>query len=288
MRFSGKKTSRSAPSRPPCAEPAKGARRVSAGTGAGRLRRPLLAALAALWLAGCAAHRGEERFVSFRHAFQVRPLPADPWRRTPDVANVLALNDPSTSVLYYDNPYTGGVVSLQVVPRHYGGEASLMDEVRYVYRRMLSAPHADMRAVSEGRFVPLDRAVRLGREKGAERGEFYVSGGMGRRPTARARELEREAIEERQPFAGPRTREEVREERRYRAERLTPAYTGNYRGKVIVFLRGGKLYELYYIDHALAFEAGLPAFDAFAASLEFLPEGLLPRASAYLGGGGGR
>ena len=259
-----------------------------AGAGAGRIRRggrAILALLAALWLAGCAAHQGEERFVSFRHAFQVRPMPADPWRRTPDVANILALNDPSTSVLYYDNPYTGGVISLQVVSRHYDAEASFLDEIRYVYRRMLATPHTDMRTVSEGRFVPLDRAVRFGREKGAERGEFYVSGSMGRRPSARARELEREAIEERQPFAGPREREEVREERRYRAERLTPAYTGNYRGKVIVFLRGGKLYELYYIDHALAFEAGLPAFDAFVASLEFLPEGILPRAAAYLGGG---
>ncbi|OGL66138.1 MAG: hypothetical protein A3J27_12490 [Candidatus Tectomicrobia bacterium RIFCSPLOWO2_12_FULL_69_37] len=257
---------------------------MSAGMGR-RIGRAAWAALAVLWLAGCAAQQGEERFVSFRHAFQIRPLPADPWRRTPDVANLLALNDPSTSVLYYDNPHTGGVVSLQVVPRHYGTEASFLDEIRHIYRRMLATPHTDMRAVSGGRFAPLDRAVQLGRVKGIERGEFHLSGSMGRRPTARARELEREAIEQYQPFAGPRTPEEVREERRYRAERLTPAYTGSYRGKVIVFLRGGKLYELYYVDHALAFEAGLPAFDAFAASLEFLPEGLLPRASAYLGGG---
>ena len=285
MHSSGRRVSRSAWRRLPPAETPRGAPQVKAGLRPRRRGRALLAAIAALWIAGCAAQQGEPKFVSFRHAFQIRPLPEDPWRRTPDVANILALNDPSTSVLYYDNPYTGGIISLQVVPRHYGGDATFLDEVRYVYRRMLATPHTDIRVVADGNFVPLDRAVRLSREKGAERAEFSLSGSMGRRPSARARELEREALDERQPFGGPRTREEVRDERRYRAERLTPAYTGNYRGKAVVFLRGGKLYEFYYIDHTLAFEAGLPAFDAFVASLEFLPEGLFSRAAAVLGGG---
>lgn len=285
MRFSGRKACLSAWRRLPRAEAGEGRDRVKTAGGLGAWLPAALALWAALSAAGCAARGGEAKFVSFRHAFQVTPVPDDPWRRTPDVANILALNDPSTSVLYYDNPYTGGVISLQVVPRHYGEEATFLDEVRYIYRRMLATPHTDIRVVSGGSFIPLDRAVRLGREKDAERAEFHLSGSMGRRPSARAREIERDLLDERQPFAGPRTREEVRDERQYRAERLTPAFTGNYRGKVVVFLRGGKLYEFYYVDHALAFEAGLPYFDAFVASLEFLPLGLFPRAAAVLGGG---
>ena len=274
MPSSVKRVSRAAPSRRLPGEP---------------VTRAVLAALAALWLAGCAGQGGEDRtFRSFRHGFRVQLPPSDPWRRTPDVANILALNDPGNSVLYFDNPYTGGVISLQVLPRHYSAEASFLDEVSFIYRRMLAVPHTDMRVVLEGRFVPLDQAVRLGREKGAERGEFHLLGSMGRRPTARARELERERLELGQPFAGSRTREEVREERQYRAERLTPAYTGHYRGKVVVFLRGGKLYEFYYIDHVQAFEAGQRAFDAFVASVEFLPWGLFARAGAAFRGEGGR
>ncbi len=236
----------------------------------------LAGGLALALLAGCAGYEaGDETFVSLRHGFRVRPVPADPWRRTPDVADILALNDPSTSVLYFDNPYSGGVISLQVVSRHFSGPAAFLDELRFIYRRMLSTPHMDMRTVADGRFAPFDRAVRISGGKEAERGEFDLRGTMGRRPTSRARELARERLEERQPFGGPRTREEVREQREFREQRLTPAYTGNYRGKVVVFLRGGKLYEFYYIDHALAFERGLRAFDAFVASLEFLPGGPL-------------
>ncbi|MEE9274023.1 MAG: hypothetical protein V3V62_01770, partial [bacterium] len=201
---------------------------------------------------------------------------------------ILALNDPSTSALYYDNTYSGGVISLQVLPRHFSKGETFLDELKYIYRRMLSAPHTDIRTVVKGKFLPFERSVRLRREKGVERAEFDLQGLMGRRPTALARMEARERLEATQPFGGPRTQEEVKEERAFRQSSLTPAYTGSYRGKVVVYLREGRLYEFYYIDHAQAFENGLPVFDAFVGSMTFLPPGLLSRMDLLLGFVAGR
>jgi len=54
----------------------------------------LAGGLALALLAGCAGYEaGDETFVSLRHGFRVRPVPADPWRRTPDVADILAASD---------------------------------------------------------------------------------------------------------------------------------------------------------------------------------------------------
>ena len=227
-------------------------------------------------LMGCAAPIAERagKYVSAKHGFEIRPIGGDTWRRTPDEADILALNDPSTSVLYYDNPYSGGVISLQVLARHYPSGGKLADEVRYIYRRMLSTPHNDMRTVAGDKFVPLGRAVRLSRAKGAERAEFYLRGTMGRRPTALAREQARRRLEAIQPFGGPRTKKEVKAAREFRYAQLTPAHTSNYRGKVVVFLREGTLYEFYYIDHRLAFEKGLRDFDAFVESFKLTSRGL--------------
>ncbi|MFC1491785.1 hypothetical protein ACFLQ0_04275 [Nitrospinota bacterium] len=226
-------------------------------------------------LAGCAGSApAGGKYISKKHGFEIRTPKKETWRRTPDVADILALNDPSTSVLYFDNPYTGGIISLQVLPRHYPSEGRLVDEVRYIYRRMLSTPHNDMRTEFDGKFVPLGRAVRFSRTGGAERAEFFLRGAVGRRPSALARDLARRRLESTQPFGGPRTRREVKAEREFRYEQLTPAYTSNYRGKVVVFLRGGVLYEFYYIDHRLAFEKGLRDFDAFVGSFKLLPRGI--------------
>ena len=230
----------------------------------------LFAALLLALLSGCA--RGGSvgsKFESAWHGFKITPPPGEPWRRTPDVANILALNDPSTSVLYFDNPYTGGVISLQVLPRHYPGEGKMIDELRYIYRRMLSTPHTNMRPVVDGKFLPFERALRFETGEGVERAEFFLRGSMGRRPTLRAREEARRALERTQPFGGPRKADEIKAERAFRAAQLTPAYMANYRGKVVVFLRGGKLYEFYYIDHVAAFESGLRVFDAFVKSMKF-------------------
>ncbi|MEE9239888.1 MAG: hypothetical protein V3U53_01730 [bacterium] len=238
-----------------------------------RWRRPWLTAgcLIAV-LAGCAGVKLDDgKFVSWRHSFKISPIKGEPWRRTPDVANILALNDPSTSVLYYDNPYSGGVVSLQVLPRHYPGEGDFRDELRFIYRRMLSTPHNDMRTMRDGKFIPFGRAVRIDRGEGFERAEFQMKGTMGRRPTLKAREAAQRRLEARQPFGGPRTKEQVKEERAFRYAELSPAHTASYQGKVVVFLRRGKLYEFYYFDHALAYEKGVRDFDAFVKSLEFLP-----------------
>lgn len=223
-----------------------------------------------LALAGCAYTSSDGYFVSPRYGFKIRPVPADPWRATPDVANILALNDPSTSVLYYDNPHSGGVISLQVLPRHYDASAPFTDELTYIYRRMLGTPHDDMRTVVGGKFTSFGDAIRITRHDGIQRAEFLLAGTMGRRPTARARELARERLEASQPFAGPRTGEELKEQRKFRYESLTPEYTGNYRGKVVVFLRNGTLYEFYYIDNTLTYDSGVRVFDAFVGSLKFL------------------
>ncbi len=242
-----------------------------------RWRRPWLTAgcLIAV-LAGCAGMKLDDgKFVSWRHSFKISPIKGEPWRRTPDVANILALNDPSTSVLYYDNPYSGGVVSLQVLPRHYPGEGNFRDELRFIYRRMLSTPHNNMRTVLEGTFAPFPRALRVEKGKDFERAEFQLKGTMGRRPTSRARELALKRLEASQPFGGPRLKEEIKEERAFRSAQLSPVYTANYRGKVVAFLRGKKLYEFYYIDHVLTYEKGVLDFNAFVKSFEFLPPGIL-------------
>ena len=216
----------------------------------------LFAALLLALLSGCA--RGGSvgsKFESAWHGFKITPPPGEPWRRTPDVANILALNDPSTSVLYFDNPYTGGVISLQVLPRHYPGEGKMIDELRYIYRRMLSTPHTNMRPVVDGKFLPFERALRFETGEGVERAEFFLRGSMARERT--------------QPVGGPRKADEIKAERAFRAAQLTPAYMANYRGKVVGLLRGGKLYEFYYIDHVAAFESGLRVFDAFVKSMKF-------------------
>lgn len=232
---------------------------------------------AAVLLVGCASvNLKDGKLVSRKHGFQINPIQKKPWRRTPDFADILALNDPSTSVIYYDNPYTGGVISLQVVSRHYPDKGAFEDELRFIYRRMLSTPHNNMRTVQEGRFVPFEKAIRSEQGKEFKRAEFRLKGAMGRRPTQRAREEARRRLEESQPFGGPRTKEEVQEEREFEYSQLTPAHTANYRGKVVVYLRGGKLFEFYYIDHELAFERGLRDFDEFLKSFEFIPPGSFP------------
>jgi hypothetical protein len=146
----------------------------------------------------------------------------------------------------------------------------MIDELRYIYRRMLSTPHTNMRTVVDGKFLPFERALRFETGEGVERAEFLLRGSMGRRPTLRAREEARRALERTQPFGGPRKADEIKAERAFRAAQLTPAYMANYRGKVVVFLRGGKLYEFYYIDHEAAFESGLRVFDAFVKSMKFI------------------
>lgn len=224
-------------------------------------------------LTGCAYSTADGKFVSKRHGFEIRPPSGEPWRRTPDVANLLSLNDPSTSVLYFDNPYSGGVISLQVLPRHYPGAGKMIDELRYIYRRMLSVPYANMRTVVEEKFIAFEQSVRQSKALEAERAEFYLKGSMGRRPSVQAREEAREALELEQPFGGPRTREELKAERAFQIDQLTPTYKANYRGKVVVFLRGGTLYEFYYIDHEAAFKSGLRDFDAFVGSLKFISWG---------------
>ncbi len=246
--------------------PRRGARKFPAWTAA------VILAVFSAALTGCAGFALDKdgMFVFSGHDFRIRPIKGEPWRRTPDVADILALNDPSTSVLFYDNPYSGGVISLQVLPRHFDGVGDFKDELAFIYRRFLGTPHADMRTVVAESFVPFGKALRITRRKGTVRAEFRLRGLMGRRPTSRARELQRERLEASQPFGGPRTQEEVKQERRFRYGSLTPAFTGNYRGKVVVFLRAEKLYEFYYIDHTRAFESGLPVFDAFVESLEFL------------------
>ncbi len=246
--------------------PRPGARKNPAWTAA------VILAVFSVALTGCVdfALDKDGRFVFSKHDFRIRPIKGKPWRRTPDVADILALNDPSTSVLYYDNPYSGGVISLQVLPRHFDAARDFEDELAFIYRRFLVTPHADMRMVVAESFVPFEKALRITRRKGTVRAEFRLRGLMGRRSTSKARELQRERHEASQPFGGPRTRKEVKQERRFRYGSLTPTFTGNYRGKVVVFLRAGKLYEFYYIDHTRTFERGLPVFDAFVGSLEFL------------------
>ena len=226
-------------------------------------------------LTGCAGYSTTDgKFVSKRHGFEIRPIAGEPWHRTPDVANLLSLNDPSTSVLYFDNPYSGGVISLQVLARHYSSKGKMIDELRYIYRRMLSVPHANMRTVVKGDFINFELSVRQSKVLEAERAEFYLKGSMGRRPSAQAREEARRALELEQPFGGPKTLEEIKAARAFQIDQLTPAYKANYRGKVVVFLRGGTLYEFYYIDHEAAFKSGLREFDAFVGSLKFIPKGL--------------
>ena len=155
-------------------------------------------------LTGCAGYSTNDgKFVSVRHGFEIRPPGGEPWRRTPDVANLLSLNDPSTSVLYFDNPYSGGVISLQVLPRHYPGDGKMIDELRYIYRRMLSVPYANMRTVVKEKFIAFELSVRQAKIPEAERAEFNLKGSMGRRPSTLAREEARRALEFEQPFGGP-------------------------------------------------------------------------------------
>ncbi|MDA1000437.1 MAG: hypothetical protein O2807_07975 [bacterium] len=234
----------------------------------------LLPYLAAGALSGCAARVEPAVYTSRMHAFQVRTIREEPWRRTPDVADILALNDPSTSVLYYDNPHSGGVISFQIVSRRFDKEKDFILELKDAYRRMLSAPHTDMRTVLDDKFRPFEKAVSIGVKNGIHRGEFYLRGRMGRRPSAASRERARNLLEEGQPFGGPREEKEVKEARKFRYESLTPAYTANYRGKMVVFMRGNTLFEFAYIDHTLAFGKGLATFDEFVKSMEFLPRGL--------------
>ena len=235
----------------------------------------LIAACLAALLAGCSGYdAGGGRFVSKWHGFEIQAPPEEFWRRTPDVANILALNDPSTSVLYYDNPYTGGVISLQMVPRHYPGQGKVADELQYIYRRMLGTPHVNMRTILNGRFLPFERAVRFGQVGGSERAEFFLKGSMGRRPTIEAREFTRLELDRKQPFGGPRTKEEIKAERLYQSSSLSPNYMASYHGKVVVFMKNAKLYEFYYIDHEDAFKDGLPVFDSFVKSMKFIPGGI--------------
>lgn len=231
--------------------------------------------LGAGMLSGCAAQVQPAVYISQKYSFQIRTIRGEPWRRTPDVANILALNDPATSVLYYDNPYSGGVISLQVVSRRFGKKRAFLLELKNTYRRMLSTPHMDMRTVMQNKFQPFEKAVVIRVKDGIYRGEFYLKGRMGRRPTLASRERARNLLEASQSFGGPKDEKEIKTARKFRYESLTPVYTGNYRGKVVVFLRGTTLFEFAYIDHVLAYSKGLPIFDKFVTSMEFLPQNIL-------------
>jgi len=235
------------------------------------LRSWLIAVIILTLSSGCAGGGGGSSRAELRwRSFKITPPPEDFWQRTSDVADILALNNPSTSVLYFDNPYTGGIISLQVLPRHFPDNGKMIDELRYIYRRMLSSPHTNMRAVVNGIFLPFERAIQLETRGGVKRAEFFLRGSVGRRPSFEAREEARRALERTQPFGGPRKADEIKAERAFRSAQLTPAYTANYRGKVVVFLREEKLYEFYYFNHVAAFEGGLRVFDAFVKSIKFI------------------
>ncbi len=227
--------------------------------------------LIAVLLSGCVGlQESKTHYIFPEHRFRIRKILSGVWRKAPDVANVLALNDPTTSVLYFDNPYTGGVIALQVLPRHYSSKATFMDEMRYIYRRMLSTPFVDMRSVKGSLYASFDEAIELSNAQGALRGEFYLRGKMGRRPTLRSRELALKHLNESLSFGGAQTGEELKEERKFRYDSLFSSRSVSYRGKVVVFLRKGKLYEFYYIDHVLIFDSGLRTFDTFVGSFEFI------------------
>ena len=56
-----------------------------------RIRGWLAAGCAVSVLAGCGGLRMEGgKLVSWKHSFKIAPIKGEPWRRTPDVADILA------------------------------------------------------------------------------------------------------------------------------------------------------------------------------------------------------
>ena len=104
---------------------------------------------------------------------------ADPLPERPKGRGEVVCREVDDGFILYD-PEEGMVHSLNPGRR----EGNFRDELRFIYRRMLSTPHNDMRTVRDGSFAPFPRAVRVEKGKDFERAEFQLKGTMGRRPTA--------------------------------------------------------------------------------------------------------
>ncbi len=168
-------------------------------------------------------------------------------------------------------------MSIRVFPlnfryRHF----RLTDHARRMYWDVLSGWGKDMRALKDGRFLPIDQAWRIQSRDGVERIEFEVQGSVSRLVVdedAERRRIEEEVLTgESEDKFGPETRKMRRQ--RIAREKDRPKVTRGARGKFVMILKRGRitdvLYEFVFVDHALAYEKTRRTFDRMVASFQFL------------------
>ena len=202
--------------------------------------------------------------------------------------------------LAYHNPFTGGAILLRVRPLWFRyGDFTLEDHARGVYRAFLEVPGNNLRPFKDGRFVSLEEAWQYpdprggkgrsltGSRSGLEEGhqdvgehrriEIPLRGSISRPKLdeeAEARRIEEKVIEapEEQKFGPEVERKELR--RRLERERVRPRITQGTRAKIVLIFQrswpSDLLYEFYFIDHELAYEQDLKAFDRLVESFEAL------------------
>ena len=152
----------------------------------------------------------------------------------------------------------------------------LTDHARRMYWDVLNGWGNDMRALKDGRFLPIDQAWRIQSRDGIERIEFEIQGSVSRpvvdEDTERRR-IEGEVLtgESKERF-GPETHKMRRQ--RLAQEQEGPKVTRGAHGKFVMILKRGRvtdvLYEFVFVDHALAYEKTRHTFDRMVASFQLL------------------
>ncbi len=242
-----------------------------AGGGGGKFR--FAAGLfMALWVVSCADQSREIVEPIWSYRMEKPPAPWASGRGESTFAEIDLGGD-----FFFHNLYTGGLMVIRAFPlsfryRHF----ELPDHARRIYRAVLEGWGNDMRAIKAGRFLPLDRAWTLNKANGLERLEFQLRGGLSRPlidELAEKKHIEDEVLfgtsEER---FGP----EIRKAKRKRIEReqSRTQVTRGARGKFILILKRGRnldiLYEFVFLDHELAFQSTVKAFNRMVKSFRVL------------------
>lgn len=211
-------------------------------------------------LLGCGYYEKGGYFISTRYGYRVL-LPPKEWEVKADEGDIPGLEEPSLTHQSYLNPHTGGRILVQVrdLPRRYR-KLSLEELADIVYKRFLFERGNDMRVFRDGHFLPLEEGLSKGERDGLEYLELSLKGSFGKRLTGEELAERRRERERLLPFGPPMTRRLVKEEKRWRLMELKPLFTGNYRGEVVLFRSGKRLFEFYYFDHELAYESGIRGF----------------------------
>jgi hypothetical protein len=180
--------------------------------------------------------------------------------------------------LAYHNPFTGGAIVLRVRPLWFRyGDFALEDHARGVYRAFIEGAGNNLRPFKGGRFVPLEEAWQY-RDGGEGRTIEIPLRGRVSRPKldveAEARRIEGEVLgaPDEEKFGPDVRRKEL--QRSLELERARARITQGTRAKVVLILRrswpSDLLYEFYFVDHELAYEQDLKAFERLVDSFEAL------------------